>query len=253
MTRQQTRKLVWPEWSHSTSSASSSSSASPVQNTRKFAQLSARKSIVSLARSSSRSSTSSFTNSSLRSSSARNLQRSFTQIASLSPASSISSTISPTRSPARDARDLHRKPMQRLSVSPSRSPSPHDSFRSSSRYSPARDSRRTSTRNAFVSLSRSPRTPHESWHTSSPRESSARTLLHDSSIKSCLFVKNLYVMFHRLSEEEHASQSQRQHAFLELTYRLFVETSISTLSTSSSRFLKRFLQRSKAKLSFWVR
>ena len=219
MTRQQARKLVWPEWSHSASSASSSSSASPVRNTREFAQLSTRKPIVSLARSSSRFPTSSSASSSLRSSSARDLQRTFTQIASLSPVSSV---------------------LTSASVSP--------------RYSFARNSRRTPTRNASVSLSRSPCISHESWRTSSPRGSPARTPLHGSSIKPCLFVKDLYVMFHRLSGEEHAPQGQRQRAFPGPTYRFSAETSISpSTSTSSPRPLKRFLQRSKAKLSSWIR
>jgi len=56
-------------------------------------------------------------------------------------------------------------------------------------------------------------------------------------------VKNLYHMFHRLSEKEHVSQSQRQRVFFELKY------SISLfIFVSSSRFLKKFLQRSKMKL-----
>ncbi len=263
MTRQQARKLVWPEWPHPASSASSSSSASPVRNTREFAQLSARKPIVSPARSPSRSPASSSASSSLRSSSARDLQRTFTQIAPLSPASSVptSASVSPAQSPARDARDLRRKPKQRPSVSPPRSPprtypphdSPRDSPRSSPRYSPARDSRRTPIRNASVSLPRSPRIPHGSWRTSSPRGSPARTPLHGSSIKPCLSVENLYVMFHRPSGEEHAPQGQRQRAFPGPTYRLSAETSISTLSIPSPRSLKRFLQRSKAKLSSWIR
>ncbi len=298
MTRQQIIKLVWPEWSNSTSSAStvswefvplpvrkpivssarsSSSPASPVRETREFVQLSVRKLTVSSSRSSPRfptSSTSSFS----RSSSARDLQRSYAQIASLSPVSSVptSASVSSARSPARDARDLRRKLKQRPSVSPPRSPSrtypphdsPRDSPRSSPRYSPARDSRRTPTRNASVSPSRSSRTSHGSWRTSSSRGSSTRTPLHDSSARtpsrdlftlsargspSCLFVEDLYVMFHRLSEEDHASQVQRQRVFPGLTYRLSVEISVSTLSISSSRSLKRFLQRSKAKLSSWIR
>ena len=274
MTRQQARKLVWPEWPHSASSASSSSSASPVRDTREFAQLSARKPTVSPSRSSPRfptSSTSSFS----RSSSARDLQRSYAQIASLSPASSVpssvSSTISPTRSPARDVRDLRRKPKQRPSVSPPRSPPrtylPHGSPRSSPRYSPARDSRRTPTQNASVSPPRSPaRTPPRGSSTSSsstpsPRDTPARTppsgsfrsSSRGSSIKPCLSVEDLYVMFHRPSGEGHAPQGQRQRAFPGPTYRLSAETSVSTPSIPSPRSLKRFLQRSKAKLSSWVR
>ncbi len=322
MARQQAIKLVWPEWPNPASSASavswefvplparkptvsparsSSSPASPVRETREFVQLSARKLTVSPSRSPPRSSTSS-TSSSSRSSSARDLQRSYAQIAPLSPASSVSTSasVSPARSPARDARDLRRKPKQRPSVSPPRSPprtylphgSPHDSPRSSPRYSPARDSRRTPTLNASVSLasspryspardyrrtptrnasvspSRSPRIPHGSWRTSSPRGSPTRTLLHGSSARtpprgsftpsargspSCLSVKDLYVMFHRLSGEDHAPQGQRQRAFPELTYRLSAETSVSIPSIPSPRPLKRFLQRSKAKLSSWVR
>ncbi len=149
--------------------------------------------------------------------------------------------------------------MQRLSVFSSRFSSSYDSFRSSSRYSPARDSRRTLIRNVSVFSSRSSArilsrdSSISSFSILSSHDSSARIFSsdsfqsssHDSSIKSCLFVKNLYIMFHRLSEKEHASQSQRQRVFLELTY------SISLfISVSSSRLLKRFLQRSKTKLSF---
>ncbi len=292
MTRQRVIKLVWSEWSNSTSSAStvwkfvslsarksivfsarsSSSPASPVQETQEFVQLSAQKLTVSFARSSSRFSTSSSASSFLRSSSARDLQRSFTQIASLSPVSSVptSASVSPARSSARDARDLRRKLKQRLSVSsprfPPRTYPPHDSSRgsprSSPRYSPARDSRRTPTRNASVSPPRSPAwTPPRgssipSSSIPSPRGSPAWTLPSDSSrsssrgssIKPCLSVKNLYHMFHRPSEEEHAPQGQRQRAFFELKYSISPST-----SASSSRSLKRFLQRSKTKLSFWIR
>ncbi len=284
MTRQQARKLVWPEWPNSASSASavwefvplparkptvsparsSPSPASPVRETREFVQLPARKPTVSPSRSSPRSPTSS-TSSFSRSSSARDLQRSYAQIAPLSPASSVptSASVSPARSPARDARDLRRKPKQRPSVSPPRSPPPHGSPRSSPRYSPARNYRRTPTRNASVSPSRSPRTPHGSWRTSSPRGSPTRTPLHGSSARtpprgsftpsargspSCLSVEDLYVMFHRPSGEEHAPQGQRQRAFPEPTYSISPPT-----SASSSRPLKRFLQRSKAKLSSWIR
>ena len=285
MARQQAIKLVWPEWPNPASSASavswefvplparkptvsparsSSSPASPVRETREFVQLSARKLTVSPSRSPPRSSTSS-TSSSSRSSSARDLQRSYAQIAPLSPASSVSTSasVSPARSPARDARDLRRKPKQRPSVSPPRSPPPHGSPRSSPRYSPARNYRRTPTRNASVSPSRSPRTPHGSWRTSSPRGSPTRTPLHGSSARtpprgsftpsargspSCLSVEDLYVMFHRPSGEEHAPQGQRQRAFPEPTYSISPPT-----SASSSRPLKRFLQRSKAKLSSWIR
>ena len=265
MTRQQIIKLVWSEWFNSTSSASTVS--------WKFVSLPVRKLTVSLFRSSPRFSTSS-TSSFFRSSFARDLQRFYAQIASLFPVSSIfssiSSTISPTRSSARDARDLHRKLMQRLSVSSSRFSSrtylSHDSSRdsscSSSRYSSARNSRRTLTRNASFSSSRSSArilfrdSSILSLSILSPRDSSARTLSsdssrsssHDSFIKSCLFIKNLYIMFHRLSEKEHASQSQRQRVFLELTYSISFFISVSSL-----RFLKRFLQRSKTKLSFWIR
>ncbi len=237
MTRQQTWKLVWSEWSNSTSSSASLF---------------------------------------LRSSSARDLQRSYAQIASLSSASSVltSTSISPTRSPARDARDLHRKPMQRPSVSPPRSPPPRSSARIPPRHSPARDSRRTPTRNTPVSPPRSPartsprssprylpardsrRTPTRNILVSPPR-SPARTPPHGSPrgspIKPCLSVKDLYVMFHRLSGEEHAPQGQRQRAFPGPTYRFSIEISVSpSISTSSPRSLKRFLQRSKMKLSFWI-
>ncbi len=158
MTRQQVIKLVWSEWFNSTSFAStvswkfislsawksivfsarsSSSSASFVQETREFVQLSVQKLTVSLSRSSSKFSTSSSVSSSLHSSSAWDLQRFFTQIASLFSVFSIFSTISPTQSFTRDARDLHRKLMQRLSVFLLRFSSSHDSSRSSSRYSSA--------------------------------------------------------------------------------------------------------------------
>ncbi len=165
MTRQQIIKLVWSEWSNSTSFASTVS--------WEFILLSARKSIIFSARSFSSSASSvqetrkffisSSASSSLRSSFARNLQRFFTQIASLfsvsSILSSIFSTISLTWSSARDARDLHRKLMQRFSVSSSCFSSriyfSHDSSRSSSRYSSAWDSRWTLTRNVSVFLSRS--------------------------------------------------------------------------------------------------
>ncbi len=70
MTRQQIIKLVWSEWFNLTSSASTVS--------WEFISLSAWKSIVSFARSSSRFSTSSSASSSLRSSSTWNLQRLFT-------------------------------------------------------------------------------------------------------------------------------------------------------------------------------
>jgi len=284
MARQRAIKLVWPEWSNSASSAStvswkfvplparkptvsparsSSSPASPVRETREFVQLPARKLTVSPSRSSPRFSTSS-TSSFSRSSSARDLQRSYAQIASLSPASSVptSASVSPARSPARDARDSRRKPKQRPSASPPRSPPrtylPHDSPRSSPRYSPARDSRRTPTRNASFFPPRSPaRTPPRgsstpSSSTPSPRGSPARTPPSDSlrsssrgsSIKPCLSVEDLYVMFHRLSGKEHAPQGQRQRAFPEPTYSVSPPT-----SASSSRPLKRFLQRSKTKLS----
>ena len=142
MTRQRVIKL-WPEWSNSTSSAStvswefislsarksivfsarsSSSPASPVQETQEFVQLSAQKLTVSLARSSFRSSTSSSASSFLRSSSAQELQWFFTQIASLFSVSLIltSVSVSPAWSSAWDARNLRRKLKQRLSTSYSR-------------------------------------------------------------------------------------------------------------------------------------
>ncbi len=297
--------------STSASSASSISSASPARDTRELAQLSARKPTVSPSRSPSRSPASSSASSSLRSSSARDLQRFFTQIAPLSPASSVptSASISPASS-ARDARNLHRKPMQRPSVSPPRSPprtfsshdsprsspryspardsrrtptrntpvspsrssartpphgSPHDSPRSSPRYSPARDSRRAPTRNTPVSPARSPaRTPPRDSSIPSPRGSPARTppsgssrslsshdFPRDSSIKPCLSVEDLYVMFHRLSEEGHASQGQRQRVFLGPTYRFSAETSVSPpIKAPSSRSLKAISSKVKGKTIF---
>ena len=256
--------------STSASSASSISSASPARDTRELAQLSARKPTVSPSRSPSRSPASSSASSSLRSSSARDLQRFFTQIAPLSPASSVptSASISPASS-ARDARNLHRKPMQRPSVSPPRSPprtfSSHDSPRSSPRYSPARDSRRTPTRNTPVSPARSPaRTPPRDSSIPSPRGSPARTppsgssrslsshdFPRDSSIKPCLSVEDLYVMFHRLSEEGHASQGQRQRVFLGPTYRFSAETSVSPpIKAPSSRSLKAISSKVKGKTIF---
>ncbi len=295
MTCQRVIKLVWSEWFNSTSSASTvswefillsaqkfivfsarsfSSSASSVQETREFVQLSARKLTVSLVWSSSRSSTSSSASSFLRSSSAWDLQRFFTQIASLFSISSIFTSVSVSfaRLSAWDARNLRRKLKQRFSVSSSRFSShiyfsydsSHDSSRSSSCYSSARNSCRTLTWNVSVFSSRS-----FAWIFScdsftfsfsilSSHDSSARTLSsdslwsssRDSFIKSCLFMKNLYVMFHRLSElseKKHTLQSQRQRVFLKLTY------SISfSIFVSSSCSLKRFLQRSKMKLSFWI-
>ena len=256
--------------STSASSASSISSASPARDTRELAQLSARKPTVSPSRSPSRSPASSSASSSLRSSSARDLQRFFTQIAPLSPASSVptSASISPASS-ARDARNLHRKPMQRPSVSPPRSPprtfSSHDSPRSSPRYSPARDSRRAPTRNTPVSPARSPaRTPPRVSSIPSSRGSPARTppsgssrslsshdFPRDSSIKPCLSVEDLYVMFHRLSEEGHTSQGQRQRVFLGPTYRFSAETSVSPpIKAPSSRSLKAISSKVKGKTIF---
>ncbi len=225
MTRQQTQKLVWSKWSHLTSSASFNSSASSVQDTRKFAQLSAWRFIISFARFLSRFSTLSSTSSFLRSSSARNLQRFFIQIASLSSVSSIFISIFVLS--AQDARDLRRKLKQRLSVSSScflsRIYLSHDSSRSSSRYSSARDSRWTLTWNAsfFSSRSFAWTSSYDSFifsffilssHDTSARIFSSDSLWsssHDLFIKSCLFMKNLYVMFHRLSKKEHTLQSQR--------------------------------------------
>ncbi len=117
MTCQQIIKLVWSEWFNSTSFASTVS--------WKFISLSAWKSIVSFAQSLSRFLTSSSASSSLRSSSARDLQRFFTQIASLFPVSSIltSVSVSPAWLFTRDARDLRWKLKQKLTVSFSRSSS----------------------------------------------------------------------------------------------------------------------------------
>ncbi len=147
--------------------------------------------------------------------------------------------------------------MQKLSVFPSRFSSSHDSLRSSSHYSSARNSRWTLIRNVSVFSSRSSAwiSSYDAFSILSSCDSSARILSSDSLqssscnsfIKSCLFVKNLYIMFYRLSEKEHMSQSQRQRVFLEITYSISL-----SISVSSSRSLKRFLQRSKMKLSFWI-
>lgn len=106
MTRQQAWKLAWPA-----SSASSASSTSSARDTQEFPQLSARKHIFSLAWFPPRSSASS-TSSFYRSSSARDLQRSFAQIASLSPVSSVSASVSPARTPPHSS--LHTSPRYRL-------------------------------------------------------------------------------------------------------------------------------------------
>ncbi len=213
MTHQQIIKLVWSEWSNSTSSAltvswkfislsaqksivfsvwSSSSSASSVQETREFVQLSAWKLTVSFSHSSSRFLTS-FTSSFSCSSSARNLQRFYAQIASLFSVSSIftSVSVSPAQLFAQDARDLRWKLKQRLSASLSYFSSRiylfHDSFRSSSRYSSAQNSCRTLTWNVSFSSSRSFTwtLSHDSSTLSfsilSSCDSSARILSSDSS------------------------------------------------------------------------
>jgi hypothetical protein len=184
-------------------------------------------------------------------------------------ATSPASPASPARSPARNARDLHQKPMQKPFVSPPRSlfrtptgsPVRNSTLspRSSPRYSsPARDSHRKPTRNTPVFSARSPaRTPPRG----SPRSLPSWRAPARSPIKPCLFVKNLYATFHRPNEEEYAPQGQKQRAFPGLTHRFSVETSvsaptkasISAPSAPSPRPLKRFLQRSTAKISSWVR
>ncbi len=160
--------------------------------------------------------------------------------------------------------------MQKLSVFSSRFLSSHDSLRSSSRYSSAWDSHWTLTWNVSVFSFRSSAwtfsydsfifSSYDSFAWILSYDSFARILFsdlfqsssHDSFIKSCLFMKNLYIMFHRLSEKDHTLQNQRQCVFLELTYYLSIKISILILFISSSHFLKWFLQRSKMKLSFWV-
>jgi len=129
------------------SAQSSSSSASSVQETQEFVQLSASKLTVSLSCSSSRFSTLSSASSSLRSSSAQDLQRFFTQIASLFPVFSILTSVfvSSAQLSARDARNLRQKLKQKLFVSSSRFSShiylSHDSscdlFHNSFHYSSA--------------------------------------------------------------------------------------------------------------------
>ncbi len=123
-----------------------------------------------------------------------------------------------------------------------------DSFYNLFHHSSAKNCCWTLTWNTFVFLSRSFTWTffHDSFNDSFWSSFSCNLF-----IKSCLFVKNLYIMFHKLSKEKHILQSQRQHVFLELTHYFSVEISISLfIFISSLCFLKQFLQRSKMKLFF---